>query len=248
VRIGITNDGIYISAGMSEPDADYFQQPAPDQSNPRDCYVYCHIDSAGQVFYVGKGVGRRAWDDDRHVLWHRYVENHLGGKYDIQIIADNLSGDAAERLEAQVIARHGDRLVNWINMARSTDFEALNQYHRLRDTNRAAIQAAKALERTDMSRAVQGYINAIDAIDAYASMTFEEGLVGQLLAEDRAEYGLSGEIEALDRLTMCLIKLGDIAGARSHAERYYDKYRRDLSRAPSVKIRQRLEKAEGRGR
>ncbi len=48
----------------------------------------------------------------------------------------------------------------------------------------------------------------IEDTHAYAFMDFEKGLVGELLAKEAAEFCRRGEIEALDRLTVCLIKLG----------------------------------------
>ena len=61
----LTNLGIELSLhddeipGLLEPAAD------ADQKHPRRYYVYAHLDSSGQIFYVGKGTGRRAWSTDR---------------------------------------------------------------------------------------------------------------------------------------------------------------------------------------
>ena len=66
-------------------------------------------------FYIGKGTGRRAWQDDCHPLWHRYVKNHLQGKYSVVILADDLTADRAEELESAWITQESETLVNWIN-------------------------------------------------------------------------------------------------------------------------------------
>ena len=79
----------------------------------RDYYVYCHRDRAGNVFYVGKGVERRAWSRDRHGLWHKYVQEYLGGHYTVEIVEEGLSENEALSLEARMIRQYREQLVNW---------------------------------------------------------------------------------------------------------------------------------------
>lgn len=94
----VTNAGVELS--LHGGDALHPLRPAPDanQENPRKSYVYAHVDSSGKIFYVGKGERRRAWSEDRHPLWHRYVEKHLGGTYQVLILQDNLSPAEAEEV------------------------------------------------------------------------------------------------------------------------------------------------------
>jgi hypothetical protein len=239
----VTNLGIELSlhdGGGPKP-----LEPAGDanQENPRRSYVYAHMDSAGKIFYVGKGQGRRAWSRDRHPLWRRYVENHLGGNYQVRILQDNLSPGKAEELEAAWMGQCSDDLMNGVNVGRATDFQALERYHKLRDANRSLIQQAKAIEERDLVQAVKMYVQAIEAISGYAFINYEKGLVGQLLGEEADELGRSGEVEALDRLTMCLVKLERSAEAAQHADNYFALYRRDLQLAASQRIAKRIEKA-----
>lgn len=242
----LTNLGIELS--LHEGDGPKPLKPAEDanQKNPRRSYVYAHMDSAGNIFYVGKGEARRAWSAHRHPLWRRYVEKHLGGKYRIRILQDNLSPRKAEELEAAWMAQCADGLVNLINMGRRDDYQASERYHKLRNTNRALIQHAKAVEKRDLSRAAQMYVQAIEAIRGYAFIHCQKGIVGQLFREEADEFGMSGEVEALDRLTMCLIKLGRAVEADQRAKEYFTLYRLDLMRATSRRITKRIEKALAR--
>ncbi|SDH23959.1 hypothetical protein SAMN04487926_10319 [Paraburkholderia steynii] len=238
----LTNEGIQISFG-EEPERKLEPAGDADQAHPRKSYVYAHQDEAGNIFYIGKGIERRAWSDDRHPLWTRYVEKHLGGKYIVRILRDNLLPADAEELESAWISQCGDRLVNWINMGRKTDFEALDRFHKLRNANRTLIAQGKSIEKVDCAQAVAIYVRAIESIAAYASIRYEGGLVGQLLDEDNAEWGSTGEIEALDRLTLCLVKLGRGQDAKDRADHYFQLYRRDMALATADRIVKRIDKA-----
>ena len=237
----LTNLGIEFSVVHGDPKP---LVPAADanQENPRKNYVYVHVDGRGQIFYVGMGKGRRAWSTDRHPLWHRYVEKHLGRNYKVRILWDNLSADEAEELESEFIYRHAETLVNW-DSARPYDTEALDRLHKLRNVNRSRIQVGRLCESSNLQEAVAMYIEAIDATSAYANIHYETGLVGQLLNEDAADLGINGELEALDRLTLCLVKIRKPAEAAQHADSYFALYRRDLNLKAAERITKRIKKA-----
>lgn len=241
--IGTTNLGIFLNVQNETHQTILAPSEDADQVHPRGNYVYAHTDSSSSIFYVGKGRGLRAWSNDRHPLWHRYVDKHLGGVYQVRILKDNLSDTEAEELEAAWIAHHSESLVNWINTGRSIDTQVINYYHALRNANRARIQRAKSIEKLDLQKAVSLYLEAIQAIPDYALINYESGLVGERLAEEIEELGRNGEIEALDRLTICLVKLGRATEAAQYANDYFLRYRRDLCLAASGRISKRIETA-----
>ncbi|MCL5286612.1 MAG: hypothetical protein M1453_01265 [Acidobacteria bacterium] len=249
LRARLTNLGIEISLG-GDDDEPRLLEPSKDadQENPRRNYVYAHLDTAGQFFYIGKGTGRRAWSTERHVLWHRYVAKHLKGLYNVRILQDNLSEEEAEQLESDWIAQCSESLVNWINMGRATDSDALERHNKLRDANRRLIKQAKDIEKVELRQAVDMYIQAIEAAKDYAPCNFEKGLVGMLIDEEAAEFGLNGEIEALDRLTLCLIKLGRWSEAAERTTSYFASYKRDLNFCAAERIAKRIAKATERAK
>jgi len=246
VTTRLTNRGIEISIGADDPEQPLTPDPDADQKNPRRNYVYAHMDAGGKIFYVGNGAKERAWSTDRHPLWHRYVEGHLAGHYRVCILRDNLSREEAEDLEASWIAQCSPDLVNWVNMGRDLDYKRLELFHTLRNANRSLIQRAKAMEKADLEKAASEYVRAINAIGQYASITYEKGLIGQLLDEEVQEFGRSGEPEALDRLTLCLTKLGRAEEAVFHVRSYFSLYPLDLQLRAAECIQKRVDKALAR--
>ena len=74
----------------------------------RGYYVYLHRDrTTADVFYVGKGHGRRAWDaKGRSSLWKEKV-SLIGGAWDVEIVRDDLSEIEAFELEAELVQKYG---------------------------------------------------------------------------------------------------------------------------------------------
>lgn len=242
MKLSMDVNNLGISIGLQTSTLEAKLQGTPNQTAPVGYYVYGHYSVDGQLFYVGKGTGRRAWSADRHPLWDRYVNSRLLGKYCVRILVDGLSAEQAEELEAEVIAKNSDVLVNLQNMGRPTDFQLLDRYHALRNANRRLIQETKIIESVDLNSAIESYQKAIEKIAEYAFLDFERGLVGQLLREEADELGRAGEIEALDRMTRCLVKAGRVSEAEAQMATYFGRYKRDLSLKSSEKIKKRIEK------
>jgi hypothetical protein len=158
--------------------------------------------------------------------WYRYVETHLAGQYDVLILHDDLSEQEALELENDWMSQcDADKLVNWVNLARKGDWEALDRFHQLRDANRSLMEKTQEVEKGDIQGAVPMYIEVINA------------------AEEKAEKGLSGYMYALNRLTICLVKLGRPKEALRQTEDYLEKYRADAEYPSVEKIRKRIDKA-----
>lgn len=77
-------------------------------------YVYGHYKvDTGELFYIGKGTGKRAWSKKkRNRYWYDVVANH---EYEVRIIEDDLTEEQAFSREKELIAEAG--LDNLVNMA-----------------------------------------------------------------------------------------------------------------------------------
>jgi hypothetical protein len=74
----------------------------------RGWYVYLHkANETEQVFYVGMGTGKRAWDKEkRNHPWKDKAANLTHG-WSVVILKDDLSEIEAEDLEAETIEKYG---------------------------------------------------------------------------------------------------------------------------------------------
>lgn len=95
-------------------------------------YVYHHVNKTnGDIFYVGKGAGDRAYKTDgRNQYWINYVNKYK--EYDVVIVYNNLTEEEAFELETKEINRIGrsiykeGTLVNILPGGRSFPEEYLN--------------------------------------------------------------------------------------------------------------------------
>lgn len=197
----------------------------------KDFYVYVHRDSAGNIFYVGQGRGRRAWSKKRHFVWTRYVDERLGGIYEVEIVESGLTESASIEIESHWIEEYGPQLVNWINCGRDTDFEATDRFHKIRDANRQFVAETRPLEASDMELAVVRYRQALCRMREYEAIVTERGLIADLMQGTKW-----GDFKILDRLTLCLGQLGRFDEAVQEADRYFAEFpaARELKSCQSI--------------
>lgn len=210
-----------------------------ERRSPTRCYVYAHLGPGRVPFYIGKGKAMRAWSIDRDAQWHQFVRTRCAASYEVVILAEDLDEEDALDLEDELIARHGAMLTNWINPGRQFDYAALDQYHALRDATKSFVSATRPLEVSDPEQAVVRYRQAIEQMHVYTAITTETGLVADL----RQEVGeiVSGDIEAVERLTLVLRNLGRFDEIIAAVDAYFERY--PGSRWPTHVVFRRREEA-----
>jgi len=66
-----------------------------------DCYVYAHLNPEGEIFYIGKGVDRRAWSlSGRSELWRSMSSSG----YSVSMICTGMNDESSLELERLLIA------------------------------------------------------------------------------------------------------------------------------------------------
>jgi hypothetical protein len=216
-------------------------------------YVYVHRDAAGNIFYVGKGSGRRAWSKDRHGIWERYVSERLGGDYTVEIVEDGLSEDKALGLEARLMTEYREQLVNWFNEGSITYTTSISidpdtgepvisgdrgpneedkrlsdnidRYWRLRNETRRLTAEAKRLQPSDPEAALSAIRQALEHVREYSLIHIPHpvALVESLMDRER-----TGDVDVIHRLVQILKALGRDREIVEEVDRYLDEFPRDL--------------------
>lgn len=204
MKITMSGNGGHVTISFGAT-SDNLPDIAPDAtpSGHGEYYVYVHRDNNGQIFYVGKGRGDRAWSKDHHPVWHQYVQSRCGGQYTVQIVSYHRSEDEALSVESDYISKYGPQLVNWQNSGRGFDYKVIDQYWAAKKANQAFVAETRPLETSNPTLAIERYQEALRRMYEYESLILEHGLVADLNREmGMEEY--RGDKKILDRLTLCL--------------------------------------------
>lgn len=193
-----------------------------DTSNTSDkrYYVYVHETTSGEVFYVGKGTGKRAWVKDRDIHWNNYVENYLNNEYQVRIVYDDLSEEEAFEKESDLMSHYGDQLLNRQNMSRRLDVKALDNRNSL--MRKSEILALKAELEDNVNEKASLLIKALNYYNQSAKVVFEKGLFGKLSAERPI-----GNIQLLEKTIRALIASQRKQEAEMIFEQYFSNYPQD---------------------
>lgn len=214
---------------------------------PDAFYVYVHRDRAGNIFYVGKGSGRRAWSDDRHGIWEKYVRGHLGGDYTVEIVEDGLSDDEALAIESRLITEYRQQLVNWftegsvkadtITEDRGRLFSDIDRFQRLRKETRRLTREAKNRQASNPEGALSDIRQALEHVREYSLIQIPHDVE---LVESLMERHRTGDVDVIHRLVQILKALGRDREIVEEVDRYLDDFPWDLKvkrMAPVVRNR-----------
>lgn len=212
--------------------------------NEKCFYVYLHKNPDGDVFYVGKGKGDRAWEKDkRHNMWKHYSKR-FNSEFIVEIYKDGLEENEALDLENELTEKFGSQLINWSNINRDGDWKGYDKQREIYKEIDLIMIEAKTYEKNNTEKAFELYKEAFDLLIKYqnpeilAGLEFYTGLAEEIHKEwFREEW--AGNIKILDRITLCLKKL-----KRPEEMNYYIK--EYIAVFPGVKNLMSFEKIENR--
>lgn len=117
---------------------------------------------------------------------------------------------------------------------KSVNYKELAKYHGIRSAAKEVSEKSKKLEREDINSAISGHNSAIELLIQARSL--------KIYSED-TDHGYGGDIECLNRLTICLCKAGRAEEAQAAAALYFSTFPQDRDLKSAAQILKRLEKA-----
>ena len=185
---------------------------------------------------------------EQHPNLGRYRLQDMCAAFDIQVGAENNTGPHRAAFDAEcAVHLYVALTTNQQPTApakadypeRRMDYDRLPAYHAVRASAASAFQQAKAVEKTDTTAAAHGYNEALGLYIKAAGMPIWSVPKGS----SEVTTSQTGDIECLNRLTMCLCKLGRAAEANQAANEYFDVCTADATLKAADAIRKRIDKA-----
>lgn len=209
-----------------------------DRLKPGKFYVYVHKSANGEVFYVGKGTGSRAYSKDRQPEWYFYVDKVLNGNYQVEIVVDCISEEDAYRVEDALLAEHAATTINLQNMHAPVDFKKMNEYNATMRDQTDTLRAGQKLEK-------EGKLS--DASALYEKAYFLYGKAMSLYDFDLGARRLlpkprCAPTQVADRYSKCLAALGQYDMVAAFTDRYFKEYGEGDTRI-EIALKKRAQKA-----
>lgn len=123
---------------------------------------------------------------------------------------------------------------------RQMNFAELDRYHTIRGAAKRLAAKAKEIEKSDLSQAIFGYQSAIELLFDAGKMEIYATAAPWSSSALTSE---SGDIDCLNRLTLCLCKLKRGADASAAMTAYFAAFPREAELKTADQIRKRVAKA-----
>lgn len=201
----------------------------PEPDNPYDSSaVAVLIDPFGKVGYLAREVAARhhatiVAAQPTIVTCPAQLRGGTEGRPSIGVVID-----AARAVGAHLTAYDPDHRM---------DYEANAQYHKMRDANTIFVDETRPFEQSDIEEAVRRYRVALVTIRKYEALAVEKNLFPRL-----SRGSNSREVNILDRLTICLVKLRRRDEALLEANQYFEEFQDAMQLGAARAIRTRVDK------
>lgn len=216
-------------AAISDPEPVFWASLIPEPDNPYDPNaVKVTIDPFGTVGYLARESARRygpliAAARPVVVRCPCKLTGGIGDKHLLGAVVD-------------VAMSQGARLTSW-RPDEKVDYDAIAKYHEMRNANLKYVADTKPLEKSDTTKAIERYVDALARAREYERFAADRRLFPLI------ERGSSGsEVSILDRLTLCLIRFNRTCEAVAAANAYFAEFPAALSSSLAKTIIARVDK------
>lgn len=124
--------------------------------------------------------------------------------------------------------------------SRQLDHVQAAKYQGMRSAARLLQQNSKTLEATDIDQAINGYRNAMRLHIESAGIQI---YIAVRPTNTEPLFPQSGDIDCIDRLTLCLCKAGKASDAKDAMDEYFAAFPKDAELKAAEKVRKRVAKA-----
>jgi hypothetical protein len=106
------NEEITLLLKLVKAAESFIRENAESVQPEKEFYVYAHInDKTNELFYIGKGSKKRAWDHNRLPYWVEYVDA-IDGKYTVKVLRDGLTEAEALDYEQFMLIDNESTVIN----------------------------------------------------------------------------------------------------------------------------------------
>jgi len=127
--------------------------------------------------------------------------------------------------------------------SRRLDRAQAQKYHGMRSSAKLLYQEAKESEKVDMGKAIHGYLSAMRIYIESSKVQIYYATSGN---NSQSLYPESGDVDCINRLTMCLCKQGKADEAEIAMNEYFTAFPKDSALGLADQVRKRVEKAKAR--
>lgn len=217
-------------ATSADPEPVFWASLIPEPDNPYDPNaVKVAIDPFGTVGYLARESARR------------YSPLIAAAKSTAVRCPCKLTGGSGEKLfigaVVDVAMSEGARLTSW-RPDEKVDYDAIAKYHEMRNATLKFVADTNPLEKSDSTRAIERYIEALARAREYEHFAAKRRLFPLI------EPGRSGnEVGILDRLTLCLMRSNRRNEAVAAADAYFAEFPAAVNSSLAKTIIARVDKA-----
>ena len=205
-----------------------------------DRCVYLHKKINGEIYFVGIDFPDLRFSKNPPFYWKEYTENELQGKYEVELLVENVSKEVASEIKERVLELYADDLINTVNFNRKFDLEKFEVYSSALKTYETLKALAIFNEKNgDTQSAAGGYMNAYAAyIKAMNSRNYDAG------EQYLKAHSPPPPSQLVDRLSLCLLKLGRNRELVDFGARYLSYFTRKTRTTGELAFLKRVAKAE----